>query len=149
MSTKTRSASDIDLLGEVRDGRAGAFEAVYRQHYPTVLAFVARRVTNPEVAADLLAETFAALLALVRDPSRPLPPNPIAWLLLTARHLMIDSRRRGRVEDAARRRLQMQPVLVGDSDLERIEEAMSETALLERLAEQLSPDELQALRASV
>jgi RNA polymerase sigma factor (sigma-70 family) len=140
---------DEDLLGQARAGDAQSFEAVYRRQYPVVLAFLAKRVAEPELAADLLAETFAALFVLVRDPARPLPESAVAWLLLTARHLLIDSYRRGHVESAARRRLAMRPVILEDSDLVRIQEISAETSLLEVLAAQLPPEQVQALCARV
>jgi RNA polymerase sigma factor (sigma-70 family) len=144
-----RGSDDALLLHEAREGRPEAFEAVYRRHSKLVLAFLARRVAQPELAADLLAETFAALLVLIRDPDRPLPRSPVAWLLGTARHLLIDSYRQGRVEAAARARLQMQPLLLDDRDLRRIEEISAETDILAELAAILPADQLSALRARV
>jgi RNA polymerase sigma factor (sigma-70 family) len=141
--------TDRQLLEEARGGCGEMFEIVYRRHHAVVLAFLARRVQQPELAADLLAETFASLLALVRDPQRAVPPIPVAWLLVTARNLLIDSHRRGTVDDRARRRLAMQPVVLDDRDLERVEEISAETDLMRELALRLEPDELQALRARV
>lgn len=141
--------TDRQLLEEARCGRPESFEVVYRRHHAVVLAFLARRVGQPELAADLMAETFASLLALVRDPQHVVPPIPVAWLLVTARNLLIDSHRRGTVDDRARRRLAMQPVVLDDRDLERVEEISAETDLMRELASQLEPDQLQALRARV
>jgi len=144
-NTKT----DRQLLEEARGGCGEMFEIVYRRHHAVVLAFLARRVQQPELAADLLAETFASLLALVRDPQRAVPPIPVAWLLVTARNLLIDSHRRGTVDDRARRRLAMQPLVLDDRDLERVAEISAETDLMRELALRLEPDQLQALRARV
>lgn len=141
--------TDRQLLQEARGGRGESFELVYRRHCRVVLAFVAQRTNEPELAADLMAETFAELLVLVRDPERPLPPILIAWLLVTARHLLIDAYRRGQVEDAARRRLAMQPLELDDRDLERVEETATETNLLEDLAALLTPEQVVSLRARV
>jgi RNA polymerase sigma factor (sigma-70 family) len=141
--------TDRQLLEEARGGHGEMFEIVYRRHHAVVLAFLARRVQQPELAADLLAETFASLLALVRDPQRVVPPIPVAWLLVTARNLLIDSHRRGTVDDRARRRLAMRPVVLDDRDLERVEEISAETDLMRELALRLDPDQLQALRARV
>jgi DNA-directed RNA polymerase specialized sigma24 family protein len=63
--------TDRQLLEEARGGRGEMFEIVYRRHHAVVLAFLARRVQQPELAADLMAETFASLLALVRIRSVP------------------------------------------------------------------------------
>jgi RNA polymerase sigma factor (sigma-70 family) len=141
--------TDRQLLEEARGRHGEVFEIVYRRHHAVVLAFLARRVQQPELAADLLAETFASLLALVRDPQRAVPPIPVAWLLVTARNLLIDSHRRGTIDDRARRRLAMRPVVLDDRDLERVEEISAETDLMRELAVRLEPDQLQALQARV
>lgn len=140
---------DEELLGRARAGDAQSFEVVYRRRYPIVLAFLAKRVAEPQLAADLLAETFAALFVLIRDPQRPLPESAVAWLLLTARHLLIDSYRRGQVESAARRRLAMRPVILEDADLVRVQEISAEISLVEELAAQLPSEQVQALCARV
>ncbi|MGI8572625.1 MAG: RNA polymerase sigma factor [Solirubrobacteraceae bacterium] len=149
MISQANLKTDQELLAQARAGRAESFEVVYRRHHVVVLAFLARRAGHPELAADLMAETFAALLVLVRDRSRRLPPVPIAWLLVTARNLLFDTYRRGEVDSAARRRLAMRPVLLEDRDLERIEEISAETDLLAELAAVLEPDQFEALKARV
>ena len=53
------------------------------------------------------------------------------------------------MDDRARRRLAMQPVVLDDRDLERVEEISAETDLMRELASQLEPDQFQALRARV
>jgi RNA polymerase sigma factor (sigma-70 family) len=141
--------TDRQLLEEARAGCGESFEVVYRRHHAVVLAFLARRLQQPELVADLMAETFASLLVLVRDPQRAVPPIPVAWLLVTARNLLIDSQRRGTVDDRARRRLAMQPLVLDDRDLERVEEISAETDLMRELALRLDPNQLQALRARV
>jgi RNA polymerase sigma-70 factor (ECF subfamily) len=145
----TATIEDAELLRAARAGDGACFEAVYRRHNRVVLAFLARRVAEPELAADLLAETFAALLVLVRDQRRELPETPVAWLLGTARHLLIDAYRRGRVEAAARRQLAMQPLALDDGDLRRIEEISAETDILAELSAILPAAQLEALRARV
>jgi RNA polymerase sigma factor (sigma-70 family) len=149
MRRHPETKTDRQLLEEARQGRGASFELVYRRHQAVVLTFLARRVQQPDLAADLMAETFACLLVVVRDSSRALPPVPLAWLLVTARHLMIDSHRRGRVADAARRELEMRPVLLEDRDLERVAEISAEIDLLQELAARLDPDQFRALRARV
>ncbi len=141
--------TDLQLLEQARSGHGGSFEVVFRRHQAVVLTFLARRVAQPELAADLMAETFATLLEQVRDQQKALPSVPVAWLLVTARHLLIDSQRRGRVDDRARRRLAMAPVVLDDRDLERLEEISAETDLLRELASRLAPDQFEALRARV
>jgi RNA polymerase sigma factor (sigma-70 family) len=98
-----------------------AFGAFYRRHVHAVLSYLVARTGRHEIAADLCAETFATALeeADRYDPARA-PAR--AWLLAMARSRMLDSFRRGQVEDRARRRLGMPPRTLTDSDIERIDE---------------------------
>jgi len=140
---------DRELLRSARHGDAECFGAFFRRHHAVVLAFLARRVDEPEVAADLLAETFAALLTLVRDPRRDLPANPPGWLLVTARNLLIDRHRHGIVAEAARRRAQLAPVALDDRDIELILETGRDEELLSRIYELLPAEQADALTARV
>lgn len=141
--------SDVELLRAARSGDGDAFGEFYRRHRAMVLAFVGRRVGNPEVAADLLAETFAAGLVAVLDWRRETPAEPVAWLLTIARNKLIDSARRGRVERAARTRLGLPVMAVDDDELRRIEELIDRTDVAVRLAEELPAEQFQALRARI
>ncbi len=140
---------DRELLRAARRGDGEAFGELFRRHNAVVLAFLARRVGEPEVAADLLAETFARLLAIVRDSRRELPPSPPAWLLLTARHLLIDRHRRGVIADAAHRQLQLAPIALEDSDIELIVEAGESEELRARIHELLPAEQAEALTSRV
>jgi RNA polymerase sigma factor (sigma-70 family) len=142
-------AQDRGLLVAARRGDAESFGAFFREHHAVVLAFLARRVDEPEVAADLLAETFAALLTQVRDRRRDLPERPLGWLLLTARNLVIDRHRHGLVVEAARRRLRLAPLALDDGDIELIVEAGRSDELLRRIREVLPVDQADALTARV
>jgi RNA polymerase sigma-70 factor (ECF subfamily) len=98
-----------------------AFAAFYRRHVRAVLAYLLSRTRRPEVAADLCAEVFA--IALERPQAFDARRGPArAWLLSMASSRLLDSVRRGKVEDRARRRLGMPPRELTDRDLERIEE---------------------------
>jgi hypothetical protein len=55
--------TDEELLGS--DGRE-AFGVFYDRHARAVLEYFARRTRNPEAAADLTAETFAAAIVARR-----------------------------------------------------------------------------------
>ena len=55
-------SSDAELLVAART-RAEAFGFFYERHFASVLAFFRRRVSGPEEAFDLTAETFAAALS--------------------------------------------------------------------------------------
>ena len=52
---------------------------------------------------------------------RPGPQPAVAWLYAIANHKLASSRRRGRVADRARRRLGMEPIVLTDENLERVE----------------------------
>jgi RNA polymerase sigma-70 factor (ECF subfamily) len=143
------SHDDRDLLLAARRGDPESFGAFFREHHAVVLAFLARRVDEPEVAADLLAETFASLLTVVRDRRRELPKSPLGWLLVTARNLLIDRHRHGIVVEAARRQLQIAPIALDDRDIELIVEAGQSEELLGRVYELLPVEQADALTARV
>lgn len=112
---------DDALLAAAARGDADAYAAFYRRHVAAVVGYMVRRTGDREAAADLTAETFAAaLLACPRY--RPEITPAQGWLFGIAEHKLIDSRRRGRVESAARRRLAMERITLTDDDLERVEE---------------------------
>jgi len=102
-------------------GDPEAFGAFYARRVDAVLAFFLRRTHDRELAADLTAETFAAALIAVRR-YRPQRDRALAWLYTIAHRKLVDSIRRGRVEDRARRRLRLEPLVLDDEDLRRVEE---------------------------
>lgn len=135
--------SDEDLLlsGDPED-----FGRFYDRYVDMLLGYFARRVTDPEAAADLTAETFAAALVARRRFRRAATPA-VAWLFGIAQHKLTDYRRRGAAEDRMRRRLGMERLPVADDDAEMI-------ALLGRdaawqLIDELPPDQREAVRAHV
>src|SRR3954452_8154731 len=121
-----------------------SFDALYVAYREPVLAFFARRVSEPEVAADLMAETFAR--ALVHYRTSP-PEAPLAWLFTIARNLLVDSARHGQVEASARRKLHLEPIVLDDADIQRIEEVAEAADLAETVRATLSATEYEALRA--
>jgi RNA polymerase sigma factor (sigma-70 family) len=138
-------APDERLLTAARS-EPSAFGAFYRRHEDRVLKYFLARVGDPEVAADLTAETFAAALISVHR-FRPRKKKPAAaWLFGIARHNLAMSRRRGRVDARARRRLGMAPVVLSDEAIERIS-ALDRTAL--ELVDELPGDQRMAVRARV
>jgi RNA polymerase sigma-70 factor (ECF subfamily) len=121
-----------------------SFDALYLRYREPVLGYFARRVGEPEVAADLMAETFAR--ALVSYRTAP-PEAPLAWVFTIARNLLIDSARRGQVEASARRKLHLDPLVLDDADIQRIEEVAEAADLAETVRSTLSATEYEALRA--
>ena len=92
-------ASDEDLL-------LSDFGGFYDRHADVVLDGFARRVRDPEAAAELTAETFAAaLLARRRFPRAKTTAD--AWLSGIAERQLADYRRYGMADDRMRRRLRI------------------------------------------
>jgi RNA polymerase sigma factor (sigma-70 family) len=123
------------------------FEEFYVRHVDGVLGFFARRTRDPELAADLTAETFAAAL-VSRARYRPAAGAASGWLFGIAAKKLADAQRRGYAENRARRRLGMERLELSDDDILRIERlADDEWASL--LVEQLAPDQRHAVVAHV
>ena len=139
--TAPERRSDAELLASAAAGPGAgeAFAAFYARHEARVLGYLRRRVPRADLAADLAAETFAAALegagrfdaALSRD------GEAVGWLLAIAHHRLLASLRRGRVAQDARRRLALEPLVLVDEALERVDELAS------------VPEELDALLAAL
>jgi RNA polymerase sigma factor (sigma-70 family) len=123
------------------------FEEFYVRHVETVLGFFARRTRDPELAADLTAETFAAALAS-RARYRPAAGAASAWLFGIAMKKLADAQRRGCAERRARRRLGLERIELSEADIVRIE-ALGEQPTASALVELLAPDQRDAVRARV
>jgi RNA polymerase sigma-70 factor (ECF subfamily) len=135
---------DDEAILAALDTAPEAYAVFYRRHVAGLLGSLHRRTRDPELAADLCAETFAAALdgAHRFDPARG---PAVVWLYGIARRLFAHAERRGAVEDRARRRLGMAPLDLTEAALERIEAlAGSEGALAE-----LPPDQRAAVQARV
>lgn len=117
-------SDDLELVAAIVRGDEMAFAALYRRYVPLVLRYCLRETGNREVAADLCAEVFATSLIAVRR-YRLEQEDVLAWLLGIARNKLRESRRRGRVEDRARRRMGVEPDALSDEDLERVIELAS------------------------
>jgi RNA polymerase sigma factor (sigma-70 family) len=124
-----------------------AFGDFYRRHERSIAGFMMRRTGSAELAADLTAEVFAAALLSWRQRARPVLDER-AWLFGIAQHKLVDSHRRGRVEDDARRHLGMRATLVSDESLALIEALTAETPAL-ALIEQLPAEQRVAITARV
>jgi RNA polymerase sigma-70 factor (ECF subfamily) len=116
--------SDARLLVET-PADPQAFAEFYRRHERAVLAYLVYWCRSADVAADLMAETFAAAFesAARFDPELG---EARAWLFGIARHVLARSLRRARVEDDARRRLGLPRLVVDDQAMERVEALVSD-----------------------
>jgi len=131
-------ADDAELLA-LTAGDPEAFGVFYERYEAQLLGFFWRATRRADIAADLTAEVFAAALESAAA-FRPQSGSARGWLFGIARHQLADTWRRGRVEDRARRRMQVAPLTLTDEALERVEELASRASrdavqLLESLPE--------------
>lgn len=115
--------SDADLLADASVDPE-AFGEFYRRHERDVLRFFLHWTRSAEVAADLMAETFAVVLESLGS-FRAERGEPRAWVFGIARNILGRSVRHGRVDDETRRRLGLAPVVV-DDDAVAVIEALGE-----------------------
>ena len=78
------------------DARRAA-ELAARNSYGRLVAYLAAQTRDVSAAEDALGDAF--LKALKTWPEKGVPQNPEAWLLVTARHRLIDTARRSEVQD--------------------------------------------------
>ena len=141
--------TDGELLAAIAARDPGAFSVFYERHLSVTLAYLIRETRDPELAGDLAAEVFAAvLLAAHRYKEQRLSAAP--WVLGIARNKLLMSLRRGRIEARARRRLGFEPVALEDADLDRIVEIADRGAgRLTMLVDRLPDDERRAVLSRV
>src|SRR6478735_4652384 len=113
-----------------------AFEAFYREHLETVQRFVARRVADPHLAADLTAEVFLAAVDSAGS-YRPDRGVPAAWLVGVARHVLSTEFRRQSRDREVVRRISGRRLLDADS-LARIEDRIDAERGARRLYDALA-----------
>ena len=112
-------ARDDETLLEQSVRDPDAFAVFYGRHARTILAFFAARTRDPEDAADLMAETLAAALLSASRFRRARGPA-LGWLFGIAQHKLSDSRRRGRIENAARAKLGLERMSLDEDALARV-----------------------------
>jgi RNA polymerase sigma factor (sigma-70 family) len=141
-------ATDAELL-RLTTHDAEAFGVFYDRFEREVLAFFWRATRRADLVADLAGEVFASALesATSFDPERG---KARAWLFGIARHELADAWQRGSVEDRVRIRLGVEPLVLTDESIERIEQLGSgpPVGLLE-LVEELPEDQRLAVKGRV
>ena len=129
-------AADRDLLTRIARGDRRAFEAFYRAHARSVLAFVRDVVHLPELAEEVAADVMVAVwtsAARYRGNARAM-----TWVLGIAHHKSIDALRRGGRAAVA---LDAALGLAGSNDVpEEIVMRAFERAELERALNTLTPE---------
>ena len=116
-----------ELIARTAAGDAEAFGAFYDRFEREILVFLVRATGRADLAADLCAEVFAQALASARH-FKPELGTSRAWLYGIARHELVDALHRGRVEDRARQRLEVEALVLGDAVLAEIESLAVEDA---------------------
>jgi RNA polymerase sigma-70 factor, ECF subfamily len=92
-------------VGRDAEQSHAAAEAVARQSYGKLVAFLAARTRDVAAAEDALSDAFAA--ALADWPAHGVPRQPEAWLLAVARRKALDAARRRHTSDAAAAEIQL------------------------------------------
>ena len=124
-------AADARLIKRLRTGDEGAFEALFRRHYPALLSFCRHMLGNQQEAEDALQQTFIrAHRALLGDsPPRELRP----WLYVVARNCC---RSAIAARKPANEHHDQEPSLVGLTEQVRVREDLRElVADISRLPE--------------
>lgn len=117
------------------------FDAFYSENLEPLLRFVARRVGDPERAADLTADIF---LAAIESAHRFQPRStPRAWLYGIARVIVAEDRRRGSRERVREKRLRGSALLDEEeaAQIERRIDAGARSRELYEAMDRLSEDE--------
>ena len=95
-TSSVASTDDAPWLRRARRGDPDAFTVLYQRHARAIHSLAWRLTGEPQIAEDILQETFMRLLRNIggTDPERPLRP----WLRTVATNLAIDHLRRGQRE---------------------------------------------------
>ena len=136
-----RTPAQYDPLGRIAI-EPDALDAFYRDHVEAVQRFVARRVSDPHLAADLTADVFLAAVDSAASYDSTKGPV-VAWLYGVGRNAIAAEARRRARELHAVRRIEGRR-LVDGSALTRIEERLDaerESRRLYRAISELSPDD--------
>jgi len=116
------TTSDIAAIGT----QHADFQAFYREHLPFVRLYLARRVKDPFVVADLTADVFLQAIQSAATYRRELGP-PRAWLTGIARNIVADHWQANAREGATVRRLHGRELLDEDSTDRIVQRIAAET----------------------
>lgn len=125
-----------------------AFSEVYVTYHAAVFRYFARRTLDPDVAFDLMAETFADLFANITTWNVTAEEQGLALMWTVARRRLYDWCERGRVERRFHERVGVEPPVLGTEDYERIEELVDfegARRMMQTAMEMLTPNYRQIL----
>ena len=146
------SATTVKALRRTEPAAIADFAGFYAEHAQHVLVFLARRCLDPEVAVELMAETFAQAYAGRRRFRGSTDAEAMAWVYGIARHQLSGYFRRGRAERKAVRRLGIDVPAVEPDEIVRIEELAGLDSLRGAVGEhyaQLAADQREAVKLRV
>jgi RNA polymerase sigma factor (sigma-70 family) len=143
-----RERTDAELLAATR-ADPDAFAYFYDRYETAVVGYFMRCTRDPELAADLTAEVFAAALG-ASGRYRAVEPTAAGWVFTIARNTIAKSVRRGRVESRARARLGIREAIsLAAGDFERVEAQATGDGWVVDLLDRLPPSQRDAIRARV
>lgn len=125
---------------------------LYAEHSAALLRHMARQTWDPELAVDLVGETFARAFEQRARFRGGNAAAARAWIYEIARHLLIDVARRGQVERAALTRLGVSRRPLSNEEFDRVEELATSTFERSEIAERfaaLPEDQRTAVRLRV
>jgi RNA polymerase sigma-70 factor (ECF subfamily) len=128
--------------------------AGYRRDAQRLLVWLTRRTYDPQMAIDLVAETYArAWESRRRFTGLPTDADALAaWTWGIARNVLADALRRGQAEHRAMRRLGLEPPHLAPDEINKMQELAELGTLRATLAvalEDLSPEQREAVRLRV
>jgi RNA polymerase sigma-70 factor (ECF subfamily) len=145
MPSALDDATDFELL-QLASGDERAFAVFYGRYERLVAGWLVRRTSDPQSAADLTAEVFAAAyLAAPRFRRGPEPAG--AWLLGIARNKLLRSLRGNRIEATAREKLAIDRIELSEQSFAALQNLV-DTPVLDLLAD-LPHDQRDAVHARV
>jgi len=111
---------------------------LYAAHARGLVAYFARRTFDPQVASELMAETFASAVADRRAFRGADDEAAAGWLYGIARHQLSNWYRRAAVERRMLGKLGLEPPVLSDLEYERVEELAGLDELRARVASLLA-----------
>jgi RNA polymerase sigma-70 factor, ECF subfamily len=125
---------------------------LYRRHARALLVFFQRRTHDPELATDLMADTFTTALERREQFRGSTASEQSGWLWSIAQSVLRDHERRGEAARRGAHRLGRERRALTDREIERIEELAGSAELRAAVArglERLPDEQAAALRMRV
>jgi RNA polymerase sigma-70 factor (ECF subfamily) len=125
---------------------------LYDRHARELVSFFARRTGDPQLALDLLGDTFLAAFAARGRCSALAPEHQAAWLYRIAANKLADHFRRGASERRALARAGEGLRALSEAEYERVEQLAAASELHGRVSaalEHLSAEQDEAIRSRV